>query len=447
MSESTDKITKRDRKFIIGICIASFVGTVVGLFSLFQYYQADLYVSVIMSVVSGGIVVWAILSGIGLLKEFSIKGGAFELTAKLKDEIYNVRQDVTDTRREMIEKFADIKLSISNVQSSKSESSIINHYHQTKGEFNAALKDSGIPESKIEPDKDIPKQHMEKINSLLIRLKALEDAIDQPIKLTISEMMTRANYYFYKDDYAKAKKLYLNILTSDPENKDALFNLAYSQDQLKEYEEGIQGYKKVLEMEPKNDVVMNNIGVAYSKLRDNKNAVMWYNKVLEINPKYISAILNLGKRHRSMGDLDKALEITKKAYDIEPNNSNVLIMLATTHLHMRNFKKSKEFANTAVNITPKTKDGKINNIIANLILGNHSKASDLCDVLLSENPDDAAVLYNKACSKALLKEDTESLELLKKAISLDVTWKDAIKTDPDFDSLRNNPKFKELLDS
>jgi hypothetical protein len=56
------------------------------------------------------------------------------------------------------------------------------------------------------------------------------------------------------------------------------------------------------------------------------------------------------------------------------------------------------------------------------------------------------VLYNVACTYALLGESEHSLELLEKAVSLgwgDRAW---LETDSDLDSLRSEPRFKALLE-
>ena len=155
-SEGTSKITTKQR-ILVGIAgIGSFLGCSYFFFYLFQSSQVDSITSTVMSIIASSVVVWIILSLSGILKEFTLKGGSFELTAKLKDEINNVRLDVADSRRDMIEKLADIKLSVNTIQSSRSESSINYNYYRTKDEFNEILKKSGIPESQVGPKKEIP---------------------------------------------------------------------------------------------------------------------------------------------------------------------------------------------------------------------------------------------------------------------------------------------------
>ncbi|MFN2112942.1 MAG: DUF1028 domain-containing protein [Anaerolineales bacterium] len=61
-------------------------------------------------------------------------------------------------------------------------------------------------------------------------------------------------------------------------------------------------------------------------------------------------------------------------------------------------------------------------------------------------PDDAPILYNLACFEALAGNPVDSLEHLGQAISLDRSFRDAARTDADFDSLRDQADFKELLE-
>nr|MBX2862280.1 hypothetical protein [Leptolyngbyaceae cyanobacterium MAG.088] len=61
-------------------------------------------------------------------------------------------------------------------------------------------------------------------------------------------------------------------------------------------------------------------------------------------------------------------------------------------------------------------------------------------------PDSTTAFYNKSCAYALWHKPDESLKFLQKAIELaPEKYIELAKTDTDFDSLRNDPRFQALI--
>ena len=60
-------------------------------------------------------------------------------------------------------------------------------------------------------------------------------------------------------------------------------------------------------------------------------------------------------------------------------------------------------------------------------------------------PDDPAVWYNVACMYACMGETERALAYLEKSIGSGTGGREWTKHDPDFDSIRDDPRFQALV--
>jgi tetratricopeptide (TPR) repeat protein len=66
-------------------------------------------------------------------------------------------------------------------------------------------------------------------------------------------------------------------------------------------------------------------------------------------------------------------------------------------------------------------------------------------VVISLDSDHSDALYSRACLLALSDRHSDALTDLESAIALDPEIRVSARDDPDFDSLRTNPRFIELI--
>ncbi|MEI6970118.1 MAG: hypothetical protein WCL44_01255 [bacterium] len=76
----------------------------------------------------------------------------------------------------------------------------------------------------------------------------------------------------------------------------------------------------------------------------------------------------------------------------------------------------------------------------------YSRAEELLKAAIERSPDVVDNYYNLACVQARLKRHTTAFASLEKAIEKGFTSGHSLRTDPDLDSLRENPGFDSLLD-
>src|SRR3954447_15252645 len=77
--------------------------------------------------------------------------------------------------------------------------------------------------------------------------------------------------------------------------------------------------------------------------------------------------------------------------------------------------------------------------------GNHAEVAERGAKLLEDDPPYALVYYNVACSESLVGRRADALAHLRRAIELSEDLRDHAKSDTDFDAIRDDPAFKELV--
>ena len=121
-------------------------------------------------------------------------------------------------------------------------------------------------------------------------------------------------------------------------------------------------------------------------------------------------IYEKGKYFQKIGRLREAQGFYQQALTIEPGNVFVLNNLGVIYIQLRNYSKARNNLESAIRLKPEYVDP----------------------------------YYNLACLYALKGKVVESLQNLKKAISLNKSAREWAQTDRDLQNMRSMPEFKEI---
>jgi hypothetical protein len=77
--------------------------------------------------------------------------------------------------------------------------------------------------------------------------------------------------------------------------------------------------------------------------------------------------------------------------------------------------------------------------------GKFAEAADRGRVLVEAHPEYADLFYNVACCESLADRTTDAVDHLRRAISMSERFRAYAKDDSDFDPIRDEPAFKELI--
>ena len=78
--------------------------------------------------------------------------------------------------------------------------------------------------------------------------------------------------------------------------------------------------------------------------------------------------------------------------------------------------------------------------------GKYDEAADRGRELVDANPEYPGLLYNVACAESLAGRKDDAIEHLRRSLELSPRFREMAKKDSDFDPIRDEPGFKELVD-
>jgi adenylate cyclase len=151
-----------------------------------------------------------------------------------------------------------------------------------------------------------------------------------------------------------------------------------------------------------------------------EKAATLFQKASELDPADYQAIIQLENCLRALGRKDEARRVSEQAVRVierhiqhEPGDARAFYLGSGAALH----------------------------------LGDRERALDWIARALTIDPEETAVLYNAACTYTHLGETDTALDLLEKAIRNGFGYKEWLEHDPDFDPIRDHPRFHSLIRS
>ncbi len=111
-----------------------------------------------------------------------------------------------------------------------------------------------------------------------------------------------------------------NTIKTNPNNYDAILQLANLQNDSRMYNKAIENYKKYLKANPKNADARIDMGVCYYNLQDYKTAITEMEQAVKDAPDHQIGYLNLGVVNLAAGNVEKSKEWLQEAIKMNPNS-------------------------------------------------------------------------------------------------------------------------------
>jgi Tfp pilus assembly protein PilF len=94
---------------------------------------------------------------------------------------------------------------------------------------------------------------------------------------------------------------------------------------------------------------------------------------------------------------------------------------------------------------PSNLNRSINYAIALDLAGEEGRASAIYDSLMKIHPSESRLMFNAACCYARQAKADRALDILRTLLQTNPGRKDEVKYDPDFDNIRSNPGYLQLI--
>lgn len=149
------------------------------------------------------------------------------------------------------------------------------------------------------------------------------------------DVMARADRLAQTGEYKKAERIYLRLITEDPQAA-SLYNklaLVYLGD--KSYQDAAHALEQALQLEPDNDTFYNNQGLLFYQQGQYDEAIESYEKSIAINNKVASRFMNLGLAYFMSKKYRKAADAYEKALILEPHNEEYKRLLADAEAKLK----------------------------------------------------------------------------------------------------------------
>jgi tetratricopeptide (TPR) repeat protein len=229
---------------------------------------------------------------------------------------------------------------------------------------------------------------------------------------TVMAQLKRAQSLFQQGNAEEASKIYVILMESEPNNREA-----------------VQGWLIAnMERTPTGEedaiVLLDSLGNLYPK----NTGIVFFRAFIEAE---------YGHNEDALKDLETLIKI-------QPDDALNYILQGQVLLAMEEYEEAFIAFDRANSLDPERPDVWEMKAFALVGAGKFEDALDAINKGLELNPNNPSTVYNRACIYSLNGDKTNALTDLEKAISLNPSFKEYARQDEDFKSLYDDEDFKKL---
>jgi non-specific serine/threonine protein kinase len=193
-------------------------------------------------------------------------------------------------------------------------------------------------------------------------------------------------------------------------------------------------------------------GQAESLGRNYAEAEREFEAAMRLNPRLWEAAYFYARCKFAQGNMEGAATLFRKAAELDSGDFSSVVLLA---LCLRGLERREEELQTCrwalerieQSLRTKPDDARALYLGAGMHLrvGNREACVEWAERALEMDPEESTTLYNVACTYSMMGNPERALDLLEKVVKKGFGSKDWFENDPDFASLHEEPRFRELI--
>lgn len=211
-----------------------------------------------------------------------------------------------------------------------------------------------------------------------------------------------------------------------------------------EWEQAKKSLEKAIQLNPKETEALLELGWYYTIVGEFDTAFVYVEKAVSADPLNLEYNVDLADMLRMAQRYDQALETARSMTSLYPDNSDTHWMMGLVHFTMGEYAPAERYFQEAVQLS-----GKDGWALIHLALAQTKTAPDKAAALLqglTENQDFVATVPVEIAMVYLnLGDKNSALDLLEKAYEINANWLVSIRSDPVWDELRGDNRFKSLV--
>lgn len=219
-----------------------------------------------------------------------------------------------------------------------------------------------------------------------------------------------------------------------------------------DFEEAFAAGRRALELEPRMPEAYLAQAMLLSMQGRADEADRSFEESIRLNPASFDAHYMYARHCFQSGAFERAVPLFEAAIRLRPDDYQSLCLLEGTLLKLGRMEAHGEVAQRAMaaidrQLAIDPQDGRALQLgtVQAARLGMRERTYELARRVLQVRPDAFSTFYNVACAHAVLGDFDEALDLLDRAVRHGRGNLEWIEQDPDFDSLRSDPRFNEIV--